>query len=246
MLEELFVAGTAQTAFLVARTLEEEAERYTVTNATMRQLLFASGMFPRNVQVPEWAIEGLSAFFETPPGALYPTIGGPSWRHIVTLRHYIETKKVGKSTLPLVLKDTFFRDANQFIKKAERLRDNAGARALLEEATEARELGRCTSWAYVYFLSKGEKKHLDWFFNLGQELDKLPRDLDVSEAILHAEFAKAFDMKSPGGDGIDNAKLKATSEAWFTMMERAELDIRGLLPKYLEMRFKKGEPSKTP
>jgi len=74
----IFVAA-AQTAIVCAKAMETEAERHTVTSETIRQLLYASEMFPRNVQIPDWMTEGLGALFETPVKSVYPTIGEANW-----------------------------------------------------------------------------------------------------------------------------------------------------------------------
>ena len=65
---------------LLAKTLEDDAERYTVTNASIRRLLIASEMFPRNVQIPDWMVEGLAALLETPPGTSTRRSGRPVGR----------------------------------------------------------------------------------------------------------------------------------------------------------------------
>src|SRR6185437_3746673 len=78
----------AQMLSLMLKALEQEAELATVSHEVSRQLLFASGLLPRNVAVPEWALFGVGSFFETPLQSPWPTIGAPSpyylprWREL--------------------------------------------------------------------------------------------------------------------------------------------------------------------
>ncbi len=57
----------AGTLALLTKALEDESARASVSQDATRQLLFASGLLPRNVTVPEWVQFGVGSFFETPP-----------------------------------------------------------------------------------------------------------------------------------------------------------------------------------
>ena len=161
---------------LLEKALEDGAERHTITNETIKQILIASEMFPRNVQIPDWMIEGLAAFFETPSNAVYPSIGGPSWLHLVSFKHHMKvTKKFdrenSKNVLYKVVTDGYFSDARKFAAEAQDQPTNVNAQYA---AKEGWELARSSSWAFVYYLA--QKGKLDMLFNYGKELDKLPRD----------------------------------------------------------------------
>ena len=238
------IVGTAQTAVLLARTLEDEAERYTVTHASIRQLLIASEMFPRNVQIPDWTIEGLAAFFETPPGALYPTIGAASWSHLVSFKHFQKTNRFAsaEATLQNVITDAYFIKARRLSKDARAPLDDADVPNAQNAAKEAWELARCTSWAYVYRLSVEKKLH--YLFNFGDELNKLPRDLDLKETVLQASFARAFNMTSTRDARlVDAGELKIQAERVFKNMKELNLEMVNIQAKYEQTRSKMNDPA---
>jgi hypothetical protein len=213
----------AQVAVLLAKTLEDEAERLTATNEGVRQLLIAADVFPRHVQIPDWMVEGLSAFFETPPG-LYPTIGSKSWTHLVSYK-YLRNSKDRRVDNPAnmlfnVVTDRYFHDARVL---AANLRQSPNNNDFRLASRDAWELARCTSWAFVYYLAQTGK--LDALFKYGKELDALPRDMDLSDLVVQGCFARAFEMTDNADPRrIDQAKLTSTANAWSTMMQETNLD----------------------
>ncbi len=234
--------GAAQTAVLLGKTIEDQAERATLTNAVIRQLLTASGAFPRNVPVPDWMLEGLAGFFETPAEALYPTIGQPSWTHFISFKHMcMNQKKEPAEVLYNVVTDRYFQNAR---KLSADLLENPRNNELRNAEREAWELARCTSWAFVYYLAQNGK--LDKLFTYGKELDKLPRDLDLSEGITQRCFAKAFEMTDPK-DPRRIAPLPLANEAatWFRLMQEATLSIADVQNYLMEERVKRDTPNGT-
>lgn len=231
--------GVAQTAVLLSKALEDAAEKHTVSNESVRQLLIASEMFPRNVQIPDWMVEGLAAFFETPSGALYPTVGAPSWTHLVSFKHFESKDKrerfaVRSKVLGNVITDTYFLEARQLSKEAADRRDSDDAQW---RAKEAWELARCTSWAFVYYLAQDRKLH--YLFRFGEELDKLPRDMDLNDQVLQGAFAKAFDMTDTrNARQVDEIKLKNMASYWFEMISGANLELMLVQDHYAKERAK--------
>src|SRR5262249_10781012 len=57
-----------QTLALLEKALEDEAELAAVSHEGTRQLAVASGLFSRNVILPEWVSFGFASVFETPKG----------------------------------------------------------------------------------------------------------------------------------------------------------------------------------
>ena len=47
------------------------------------QLAVATGLLPRNVEVPEWIRYGIGSYAETPKGAYWNGVGSASWKHLV-------------------------------------------------------------------------------------------------------------------------------------------------------------------
>ena len=237
----IFVSA-AQTAVLLAKSLEDHAERHTVTNEGTRQLLIASGMLPRNVQVPDWIVEGLAAFFENPAGGAYPTIGERSCVHLISFKQHRTFNKEFANpadVLQSVISDTYFQKARQLNKDLQDSRDEKDRRRL----KESWEIARCTSWAFIYYLS--QKGKLDQIANYGKELDKLPRDMDLSSAVLQGCFAKAFDMADPNNpQRILHSSLQYRAQNWLEFMDVTNLD-NGNLQAFLEKERAK-DPSSLP
>jgi len=234
--------GAAQASVLLAKTMEEDAERGTITNEAIRQLLIASDMFPRNVQVPDWIVEGLAAFFETSPGSIYPTIGRPSWLHLVSFKHLTKGKqKEAPSILFNVVTDRYFRDARKLSAELNENRENDDLRIANAEAWE---MARSTAWSFVYYLSQNHK--LDMLFQYGKELDNLPRDMDLSDTVMQGGFAQAFAMADPKNPRrIAPTQLSNMAISWFNTMDETNLDILKAQSYLLEERAKR-EPAKKP
>src|SRR6185295_18787529 len=88
-----------------------------------------------------------------------------------------------------VVTDAYFLDARAKTKEAAEKRDNEDAQ---RAAKDAWEKARCTAWALVFYLAEERKLHT--LFRYGDELDRLPRDMDLNRAVLQGSFAKAFAM----------------------------------------------------
>ncbi len=59
------------TLALVDKLLEEEMDHSAMSREATRQLYFASGVLPRNVQLPSWLESGLASFLQHPKGPVY-------------------------------------------------------------------------------------------------------------------------------------------------------------------------------
>ena len=116
--------------------------------------------------------------------------------------------------LQSVVTDRYFTDARQQSKEANKRQNDPDRQ---KTAKEAWELARCTSWAYVYYLAKIGKLH--YLFRYGNELDKLPRNMDLNELVLQGAYAKAFDMTDRGdARQIDPIAKEREGNAWFELL----------------------------
>ena len=88
----------AETLALLMKALEDETERAGVTHEASRQLLFASGLLPRGVAVPEWVQFGMGSFFETPEHSPWPTPAGPSVLYLPLFLQEMGDKRSLKAT----------------------------------------------------------------------------------------------------------------------------------------------------
>ena len=159
------------------KVLESDAERMTVSHNASRQLAYAAGLLPRNVVAPEWVQFGLGSFFETPRGEPWPSPAGVSAVHMDNWKNLVQKKSEGTAAevLKKVVTDRYFRQAVGVADDAEHATALAKARA--------------ASWALTYYLAKRKPDRLKAYF---EELNKLPRDLDLDEDVLLSAFARAI------------------------------------------------------
>ncbi len=195
----------AQTMALVHKCLQEESELATVSHEGTRQLLTATGFLPRGVLMPEWLQFGLPSAFETPKydpftrtGAFYPLFAGPSWTYLINFKLMDQEKRLkGKeldNELKGILTDSEFREAT------------------LSSDPFAQLRARTMAWSLCYYLVQ---RRLDGLRRYGQELAKLPRDLEFDDAVHINCFARAFGLEDPKQPGqIDPAKLHEFAADW--------------------------------
>ena len=220
----------AQTMLILQKAFEEDSERQTITYEGTRQLLVASGMFPRHVNVPEWVLSGLASYFETPEQAVYAGIGLPSWTNLISFKHFQKDSTKDKPSrlakpdevLYGTVTDRFFDRARAASELAQEKTDEK----LEEKAREEWEFARCTAWGFTYYVINKHDLGINRFFRYGEELNKLPRDMDLNEKVLQACAAKAFGLSGPKSGGrLDMAATKAMAEAWYELMDRTTLEL---------------------
>jgi hypothetical protein len=209
-----------QTLAVVQKAMEDEGERASISHEATKQLLFATGVLPRLVNVPEWLQAGMASYFDTPHGSLYPGLGLPSWSHLVSFKHYLKKNRLGTSHEMFLktISNQFFLDAQQ---AAEDHKADADKPPVVQEGFE---MARGTAWALVYFLL--DKKKTAQLLQFTHELNHLPRDLELDERTLQACFGRAFnliDAKDPRR--LDPVKSRAFASEWFDYMMQVELEV---------------------
>jgi hypothetical protein len=199
----------AQMLALMLKALEQEAELATVSHESSRQLLFASGLLPHNVAVPEWVLFGMGSFFETSLQSPWQTIGAPSpyylprWRELKAkdpLRGGLE--KTSLDTLKKVVTDGYFRTLPPEGKS-----DSVEHR--LHEASLRK--ARTVTWALTYFLAQQKLDGLRHYF---AELSKMPRDIELDDKVLLDCFARAFGCVD-ANNKVNDAELKKLANEWY-------------------------------
>jgi len=201
---------------LLMKALEDEAERAGVSHDAGRQLLFASGLLPRGVAVPEWAQFGMGSFFETPMHSPWPTPTGPSSQYLTLYR--VEMGDKGKrfegdayKTMHKIVTDGYFRGLT--------------AEELKKESPE-RLKARAATWALVYFLAQKKRDNLMHYFSI---LKEMPRDLELDDATLWACFARAFDAYDPATKQVNEAKMGNVAATWQSFMPTVQLESQDLV-----------------
>jgi hypothetical protein len=224
-----------QTLLIVHRAMIEEAERAALTYGASRQLVAASGLLPRGLRAPEWIVDGLGSFFETPLYAFHPGPGMPSWTHLVHFKHLRKTGQLGapEEVFKRTVSDSYFIQARRLLAEGKEQKDPE----LTEKGLEILEIGRTTSWALVFYLARSKQFKLLDSYCAG--LRKLPRDLDLEPRLLDKVWQNAF----PVGD---DAALKRFSGAWFDEMATVSLDVPRVEEDLMHMRAMPPSSSNVP
>lgn len=232
--QNVFGAAAYQTLAIVQRAMEDEGERASISHEATRQLLFATGVLPRLVNVPEWVQSGMASYFDTPHGALYPGVGLPSWTHLVSFRHFLKSNRLGTSHEMFLrtISNQFFLDALRTADEYKDQEEQAKSKQLKEEL----EMARATAWALVYFVM--DRRKTSQLLQFTQELNQLPRDLELDERTLQACFGRAFnliDAKDPRR--LDPTKSRAFAAEWFDHMMQVELEVPQARQMFTDYRY---------
>ncbi len=208
----------AQMLALMLSALEQEAELATVSHDATRQLLFASGLLPRNVAVPEWILFGAGSFFETPLQSPWPTIGAPSPYYLPRWREMKDKvyEKDRVDTLKKVVTDAYFRSLPPDGKSG------SPERTLRETALRK---ARTAAWSLTYFLAQDKRDGLRRYF---AELSKMPRDIELDETVLLECFARSFGCVNANNE-VDKDKLKALAGSWYAYWNTVSFESEGTM-----------------
>ena len=204
----------AETLALLMKALEDESERAGVTHDASRQLLFASGLLPRGVAVPEWLQFGMGSFFETPEHSPWPTPAGPNVLYLPVFLQEMGGKKFegdALKSLHKIVTDGYFRELGP-----------EDARTRSPRLLQA----RAAAWSLTYYLAKKNLDHLQRYFKL---LGDQPRDLELDEGVLWQCFARSFDAYDPKTGKFDEAKLGQIAAAWQSFVGEEHLEAEDLM-----------------
>lgn len=209
-----------RTYAVLLKALEDEWEANTITHEASRQLIYASGLLPRNVNAPEWVQFGAGAFFEKPLQSPWGGAGGPNAYYLPRFKEYNRAKKYGPGTLETlvsVVTDANFRSLPDKTKPHDGESQAAADRRSAELHTRRARAG---AWALTYFLMQRERAGLQRFT---KELSRMPRDVELDGQVLLAAFAKAFDAQNPDRT-VNTAKLKTLADRWINFINEQSLE----------------------
>jgi hypothetical protein len=166
---------------LMLKALEYDSEIASASHSIARQLVYATGMLPRNVNAPEWVQFGMASFFETPPGApwrSYTAISHlywPAYRKLQEGKDEVHLEAKPLETMRRVVTDSYFRE------------DTSTDSAEVRGAKQLR--ARATAWSLTFFLMNRKLAGLQRF---NKELSRLPRDLALDGEVVWGCFERAF------------------------------------------------------
>ena len=159
---------------LLREALQQEERRaaagFIVTTQALPRLL---GLAP-SVRPPAWVEYGLGSEFSTSPGTPWMVLGGVNTLHLPVFKELVKTKKLDNPevTLRSVVTDAYFRRAAEF-----------------HHDKNLHSKARATAWGVTHFLL--HKYSADFAKYMG-ELNKMPRDIELTEEQLWGCFQRAF------------------------------------------------------
>jgi Protein of unknown function (DUF1570) len=202
---------------ITLKALEETMEQAAISHDGSLQLLYASGLMPSKVIVPEWVQYGMSSIFETPPGHPWQTLGAPSPLYLPIVKQLRDGKKLeetGVETLKKIVTDSYFRQAHAKPK---------------DHAAEMK--AKATAWLLCYHMARDPVKLKAYF----EELARMPPDLDLDEQDLLNCFARAFDAWDGNRKKVDEGRLQALVSAWVNEMTFLNLEGEDLIKTIMRL-----------
>ncbi|MCS7045722.1 MAG: DUF1570 domain-containing protein [Gemmataceae bacterium] len=232
--------AAVQTLLLIHKAMEDEAERAAISHEATRQLLFASGLLPRMVHVPEWIQTGLASYFDTPYGALFSGVGLPSWSHLIAFNYYRKDKErlgVSFEALMRTISDRYFRDLRMAEDDQRQVANNKEKQDDKGDAAKVqREVAQSSAWALTYYLLYNKK--LPQLMRYLDEIAHLPRDLEIDDKVLQSCFGRAFDLmdrSNPRQLDLDRVRLFARD--WYSFMDGVHLKVQAAEDYYRLVRY---------
>jgi hypothetical protein len=220
---------------LLLKAMQEESALASVSHEGTRQLFVATGLVSRSVNVPEWIQFGEGSFFETPKGAFWPGIGAPSWTYLVKYRLWKTTKRLDPPEVAMrkVITDQYFREARD-------IKDESKKTPMLK--------ARTMSWGLVYFLMNRRLDQLQTYFD---ELNKLPRNLELDDQTLEICFGRAFDlMERSSSNFVDPKRFDKLASEWYSFLDATPLEsseaLTDAVKNYDQKKKKNQVASKNP
>jgi hypothetical protein len=229
----------AQTMALLLKALDEDGELATVTHEGPRQLLAASGLLPRDVEIPQWIQFGMGSFFETSKGSPWPTLGDQSAslldsnNYFYTYKTWLKGKKLdpAKVALEKVITDRYFRLADELVKNG-------------KDDPTALHRARTMSWALAYFLAHTK---LDGLLNYYRELSQLPRDLRFDDQVLMLTFARGFGLTDRNNPNqVDPNKFAEFASQWESYLKRKNVEMEPAIKLVHQAKPKPAEQQNNP
>ncbi len=200
---------------LTLKAMEESSEYGSISHNASRQLLYASGLLPPHVVVPEWLLFGMSSIFETTPGIPWKNMGAANPIYLTRFRD-LQNPSIGKTlelngalALRQVVTDTYFRTALRHPPDSDEVKK-----------------ARATAWALCYHLARKEPAKLQAYF---KELGRMPRDLELDSDVLFGCFARAFDAWDSNRSLVNPVVLEKQARSWFGDMTAVPLDSKDLV-----------------
>lgn len=209
------LANGPRTTAMLLKAMEIEWERTSTSHQVARQMLFATGLVPRTVHVPEWLQFGIGSFFEAP---LQSPWGGPGAPNAYWLPRFKEYR--GKLNDPKTWKYGHPNNSSDILSQVvtdELLRGKLGMPAPDEQHLR---YGRAAAWSLTYFLLHRERDKLRAFF---KELGRLPRDVALSDEVLKRCFARAFDCVNADGS-VHSVRFKDLADRWLGFVNDQTLE----------------------
>jgi hypothetical protein len=157
---------TSEALQLVVNVDRENLDVTVVSHECTHQMAANTGLFPRYVQVPDWAHEGLATYFECPSDGAWGGIGAVNAMRIGLYRDFSHDAE--HCNVDFVVGDQIFKYA-------------ASHGAILA--------GYSTAWAFTHFMMETRFKDFITYYRM---IGELPPEAMLSPEILTKIFDKAM------------------------------------------------------
>lgn len=222
---------TARVFALLLRAMEEEWDATGLSHEASRQLIYASGLLPRNVHAPEWLMFGLGSFFEVPLQSPFGGAGAPSPYWMPRFREYYNAKEYNKDRITAspspfdalvqtVTNAGFRGKPERVIPQPGETPELAARRAKESHARRA----RAAAWSLTFFLARQDLDGLRRFF---KELGRMPRDVELDDKVLLTCFARSFDCVNPD-KSLNKLRLTALADRWIKYVQSTPLEAEAV------------------
>jgi hypothetical protein len=238
--EQVKQSNGPRTTALLLKAMEAEWERTSTTHQAARQQLFASGLVPRSVHVPEWLQSGVGSFFEMPLQSPWGGAGSPNSYWLPRFKEYHR----GKASDPRTWKygpPNNYADILSQVVTDELFRGKPGMP--VPDEIHLRH-ARAAAWSLTYFLAHRERDKLRAYF---KELGRMPRDLELDDEVLKRCFARAFDCVNPDGS-VNRARFTDLATRWLGFINDQTLEaelIHREIRKFYGQMAKPAAPAST-
>lgn len=232
LLAQAPVPKEARAYAVLLKAMEEEWEANAITHKASRQLVFASGLLPRNVNAPEWLQFGLGSFFEVPLQSPWggPGAANPYW--LPRFKEYYGDKK--KAPYGATAVDALIKVVTDGVYRS---------RPVAGDTREAQlRRARAASWALTFFLAH---RDLEGLRRYCREMARMPRDLELDDKVLLGCFARAFDCANPDGS-VNRGKLATLAERWIGFLKDQALEADAVHKKIRSFYAQMNKPGPKP
>jgi hypothetical protein len=237
-------AHKARVQALLLKVLKEEWLRNAATHEVSRELVYSSGLLPRDVHAPEWLLFGMGSFFEAPLQSPRYGFGSPNTYYLPRFEGYLKSGKYGDMAGENEKKAQLATLLSVVVGAPLKAKAPVKGKRPEKETPEASlRHRRAAYWALGYFLANRELPRLRAFF---KALSKQPRDIELDGEVVLNCFARSFECWDDAKGKPDMAKLQQLAGRWFSYIKTQVPEDKEHLKKIREAYLRIAKPATKP